>query len=62
MRRRDEHIADMISFVWCELGVNLLPEGETLFVLTLWGLLAEAIEDELRARSMYRRLQHVSLN
>lgn len=62
MYRRDEAITQMIQFAWQTLGVNLLPAGETEFVLTMWALLDDAIESEVRAQSAYRRLQHVSLN
>jgi hypothetical protein len=61
--KREEYIANMISFVWKELGVNLLPEGESTFVYVLFALLDDAIESEVRAvPSLYEQAKRVSLN
>jgi hypothetical protein len=52
----------MVQWIWTYLGVTMLPEGETAFVLTMWDLLDRAVEDEVRHMSLYRQLQEVSCN
>jgi hypothetical protein len=63
MSRRNEHIAKVVNWAWTNLGVNLMPQGETAFVIFLWALLEEAVEEEVQLLpSMYERLQKVSVN
>jgi hypothetical protein len=59
---REEHIASIIRVVWDQIGVNLLPVGETALLLMIWTILDAAIEDEVRLSSTYRQLQEVSVN
>jgi hypothetical protein len=59
---REEVIADILTVIWLRMGICLLPEGQSELVLTLFCLLDDAIEAEVRAQSAYRSLQRVSLN